>query len=58
MNRDPVLDQIDQKIDELDELLGELHLRNDKRKQLSKILFSFFEQLEDELDMMSADWEA
>ena len=53
-----ILSQIDAKIDEIDELLGDLSIRNDKRKRLSAMLFDFWAQLEDEMEMMSADWEA
>lgn len=58
MTTESTLNAIDSKIDELDELLGDLPLRNDKRKLLSKMLFDFWEQLEDEMEMMSSDWEA
>ena len=58
MNNEKILVQIDAKIDEIDELLGDLSIRNDKRKRLSAMLFEFWAQLEDELEMMSADWEA
>ena len=58
MSTDRILSQIDAKIDEIDELLGDLSIRNDKRKRLSAMLFDFWEQLEDEMEMMSADWEA
>ena len=58
MSTDRILSQIDAKIDEIDELLGDLSIRNDKRKRLSAMLFDFWEQLEDETEMMSADWEA
>lgn len=57
MNNEKILIQIDAKIDEIDELLGDLSIRNDKRKRLSAMLFEFWAQLEDELEMMSADWE-
>lgn len=58
MTTDKTLSQIDTKIDEIDALLGDLQMRNDKRKRLSALLFDFWEQLEDELEMMSSDWEA
>lgn len=58
MSTDQILSQIDSKIDEIDALLGDLQIRNDKRKRLSAMLFDFWEQLEDEMEMMSADWEA
>lgn len=58
MTNEKILIQIDAKIDEIDELLGDLSIRNDKRKRLSAMLFEFWAQLEDELEMMSADWEA
>ena len=58
MSTDRILSQIDAKIDEIDELLGDLSIRNDKRKRLSAMLFDFWEQLEDEMEMMSSDWEA
>ena len=58
MNNEKILSQIDAKIDEIDELLGDLSIRNDKRKRLSAMLFDFWAQLEDEMEMMSADWEA
>lgn len=58
MSTDRILSQIDAKIDEIDELLGDLSIRNDKRKRLSAMLFDFWEQLEDETEMMSSDWEA
>lgn len=58
MSTDRILSQIDAKIDEIDELLGDLSIRNDKRKRLSAMLFEFWEQLEDETEMMSSDWEA
>ena len=53
-----ILNQIDAKIDEIDELLGDLQMRTDKRKRLSSMLFDFWEQLEDEMDVQSCDWEA
>ena len=58
MTNEKTLQLIDAKIDEIDELLGDLSIRNDKRKRLSAMLFDFWEQLEDEMEMMSADWEA
>lgn len=58
MSTDRILSLIDAKIDEIDELLGDLSIRNDKRKRLSAMLFDFWEQLEDETEMMSSDWEA
>lgn len=58
MSTEQTLNQIDAKIDEIDELLGDLPMRNDKRKRLSALLFDFWEQLEDEMEMMSSDWEA
>lgn len=58
MTNEQTLQLIDAKIDEIDELLGDLSIRNDKRKRLSAMLFDFWEQLEDEMEMMSADWEA
>ena len=58
MTNEKTLQLIDSKIDEIDELLGDLQMRNDKRKRLSAMLFDFWEQLEDEMEMMSADWEA
>ena len=58
MKTDVIVTEIDALIDQIDELLGDLPLRNDKRKRLSGLLFEFFEQLEDETEMMSSDWEA
>ena len=58
MTNEKTLQLIDSKIDEIDELLGDLQMRNDKRKRLSAMLFDFWTQLEDEMEMMSADWEA
>lgn len=58
MTNEQILNQIDAKIDEIDALLGDLSIRNDKRKRLSAMLFDFWDQLEDEMEMMSADWEA
>ena len=58
MTNEKTLQLIDSKIDEIDELLGDLSIRNDKRKRLSAMLFDFWEQLEDEMEMMSSDWEA
>ena len=52
-----ILNQIDAKIDEIDALLGDLQMRTDKRKRLSAMLFDFWEQLEDEMDVRSCDWE-
>ena len=57
MTNEKTLQLIDSKIDEIDELLGDLSIRNDKRKRLSAMLFDFWEQLEDEMEMMSSDWE-
>jgi hypothetical protein len=57
MSTEQAMQQIDTKLDEIDELLGELPLRGDKRKQLSAMVFKFWEELEDELNMMSSDWE-
>lgn len=51
------INKIDSALDTIDELLSELPLRNDKRKMLSSLLYQFWEQLEDELIMPSADWE-
>lgn len=48
--------QIDTKLDEIDELLGELPISKDKRRQLSAMVFKFWEELEDELNVMSSDW--
>ena len=58
MTNEKTLQLIDSKIDEIDELLGDLQMRNDKRKRLSAMLFDFWEQLEDETEVMSSDWEA
>ena len=58
MNNEKILIHIDAKIDEIDALLGDLQMRNDKRKRLSAMLFDFWEQLEDEMDVQSCDWEA
>ena len=58
MNNEKILTQIDAKIDEIDALLGDLQMRTDKRKRLSAMLFDFWEQLEDETEVMSSDWEA
>lgn len=55
---DQELAAIDAKIDEIDEILGDLPLRKDKLKRLSGILYQFWAELEDEVEMMSADWEA
>lgn len=58
MSVDKDLQDIDAKIDEIDEILGDLPLRNDKIKRLSSMLYQFYAELEDELEMMSSDWEA
>ena len=52
------LETIDQKIDEIDEILGDLPLRKDKIKRLSSLLYQFYAELEEELEVMSSDWEA
>ncbi len=57
MSRTDTLNKIDEQLDVIDAMLGDLPLRNDKRKMLSSLLYQFWEQLEDELTMTSADWE-
>ena len=55
---DQDLQDIDEKIDEIDAILGDLPLRKDKIKRLSSMLYQFYAELEEELEVMSSDWEA
>ena len=51
-----MLESIETKLYDIDDMLEQLHLKESKRKMLSVMLTEFFGTLEDETQMASADW--
>lgn len=52
------LENLDRKLDEVDELIMDLPIRADKKKRISSLVYAIYTEVEAEVEVMSADWEA
>ena len=55
---DATLQQLDEKLDEVDEIIMSLPIRADKKKRISALVYQLYSEAESEIEMMSSDWEA
>ena len=55
---DQTLQDLDEKLDEVDEIIMSLPIRGDKKKRISALVYEIYTETESEIEMMSADWEA
>ena len=54
---DATLQELDLKLDELDEIIMSLPIRADKKKRISSMVYEIYSEAESEIEMMSSDWE-
>jgi len=55
---DLTLQMLDEKLDEVDEIIMSLPIRADKKKRISALVYQLYSEAESEIEMMSSDWEA
>jgi len=55
---DQTLQDLDEKLDEVDEIIMSLPIRGDKKKRISALVYQIYSETEAEIEVMSSDWEA
>jgi hypothetical protein len=53
---DQTLTQLDNLLDAVDELINELPLSNERKHQLTSMIYNLWMEIEDDMNLMPADW--
>ena len=53
---DHVLEQLDNTLDRVDELINELPITNERKHQLTSMIYNLWMEIEDDMNLMPADW--